>query len=72
MIFIPQRSHKPAMIIELKVKGTPIEVIDQIINKNYVDKVKDYKEILLVGITYNPDSSQNDYKKHQCKIVQYQ
>ncbi|MCD7892934.1 MAG: ATP-binding protein [Erysipelotrichaceae bacterium] len=71
MIFIPQRSNRPVMIIELKVKGTPQEAIDQIINKNYIDKVKDYKEKLLVGITYNPDSSQTDYKKHQCKIVQY-
>ncbi len=71
MIFMPQRSNKPAMIIELKVKGIPQEAIDQIINKNYINKVKDNEEILLVGITYNPNSGNKDYKKHQCKIVQY-
>ncbi|MCD7809046.1 MAG: ATP-binding protein, partial [Erysipelotrichaceae bacterium] len=71
MIFIPQRSRYPAIIIELKVNSTPQEAIDQIINKNYVEKIKDYKNIILVGMTYNADSSHTEYKKNQCKIIQY-
>ncbi|MCD7893597.1 MAG: ATP-binding protein [Erysipelotrichaceae bacterium] len=71
MIFIPQRSNIPAIVVELKVNGTTQEAIDQIINKNYVDKVKACKEILLVGITYNSDSENKDYKKHKCQIIQY-
>ncbi|MCD7893027.1 MAG: ATP-binding protein [Erysipelotrichaceae bacterium] len=71
MIFVPQRSHIPAIIIELKVNGTPHEAIDQIINKNYVDKVKDCKEILLVGISYNSNSEHAEYKKHHVKIEEY-
>lgn len=71
MIFIPLKSSIPAIVIELKVNGTPQEAIDQIINKNYVDKVKDYKEILLVGISYDSDSTHSEYKRHQVKIKEY-
>ncbi len=71
MIFIPQRSNVPAIIIELKANDTPQSAIDQIINKNDIEKVKECKEILLVGMSYNSKSTNNEYKKHQCKIIQY-
>ncbi|MCD7893427.1 MAG: ATP-binding protein [Erysipelotrichaceae bacterium] len=70
MIFRPM-SNEPAIIIELKVNDTPESAIDQIISKNYVQEVEKCDEIILVGISYNSDSTHPKYKKHQCKIVQY-
>ncbi|MCD7893595.1 MAG: ATP-binding protein [Erysipelotrichaceae bacterium] len=53
MIFRPINDHMPAIIIELKVNDTPENALSQIIDKNYMQKVEDCSEILLVGIAYN-------------------
>ncbi|MCD7894117.1 MAG: ATP-binding protein [Erysipelotrichaceae bacterium] len=71
MTFIPQRSNMPAIVIELKVNDTPESAINQIINKNYMQKVANYNEILLIGMSYNSNSQHSEYKKHKCKIIQY-
>lgn len=71
MIFRPLNGM-PAIIIELKVNGTPQEAINQIINKNYMQEVETCNEILLVGISYQSNSEHPEYKKHHVKIVSYQ
>ncbi len=66
LVLLPKRNvNKPAMVIELKYNKTAESAIDQIKNKNYPDKIKDYTgEILLVAITYD------DQKGHSCLIEQ--
>ncbi|MCD7950687.1 MAG: ATP-binding protein [Erysipelotrichaceae bacterium] len=55
-----------AIIIELKINDTPESAIKQIIDKNYMQKVEDCNEILLIGISYNKKD-----KIHKCKIKKY-
>ncbi|MCD7892175.1 MAG: ATP-binding protein [Erysipelotrichaceae bacterium] len=71
MLFIPKKANIPAFVIELKVNDTPKNAISQIIKKNYIQKIENFKEILLVGISYNTNSKDDTYKKHQVKIVKY-
>ncbi|MCD7839364.1 MAG: PD-(D/E)XK nuclease domain-containing protein [Erysipelotrichaceae bacterium] len=66
MIFRPI-NDVPAIIIELKVNDTSESAIQQIIDKNYIQKVENNNEILLVGISYNKKN-----KIHKCKIQRYQ
>lgn len=66
-LFIPKKKEKPAIILELKVNDTPARAISQIREKNYVQKVETYKEVLLVGICYDRKK-----KKHRCRIERYQ
>ncbi len=70
MIFKPI-NDMPAIIIELKVNDTSESAIQQIIDKNYIQKVENNDEILLVGISYNTNSKHFEYKHHQVKIVKY-
>lgn len=65
-LFLPRKSGKPAIIIELKVDETPENAIRQIKSKNYLQKVEGYKEVLLVGIGYNRKE-----KRHECKIEKH-
>ena len=54
----------PALVIELKINETAETAIQQIKEKGYINKVKEYSDkILLVGISYDKKS-----KKHTCKI----
>ena len=62
-LFTPRKADQPAIILELKVEGTAQEAIEQIKEKNYIEKVKHCNEILLVGICYDKQS-----KHHTCKI----
>ncbi|MCR5607992.1 MAG: ATP-binding protein [Lachnospiraceae bacterium] len=67
----PQYADKPALIIELKYGKSALEAIDQIKQKNYVDRYYHYKgNIILIGINYdNTLSSKNkEYKRHSCII----
>lgn len=61
-VFIPVKSGKPSIILELKVGKSCEEAITQIKEKNYIQKVKGCKEILLVGISYDK------VKCYRCKI----
>ncbi len=65
MIFRPMNDG-PAIIIELKVNDTPESAIQQIHDKNYIQKVENCSEILLVGISYNKKN-----KIHLAKIEKY-
>lgn len=54
----------PALIIELKINETADNAIKQIKEKDYINKVKEHTDrILLVGICYDKKC-----KKHTCKI----
>lgn len=61
-LFLPKKRGIPAIILELKMYGSCEEAIRQIKEKNYVERVKKYEEILLVGINYDRK------KHHECKI----
>ena len=62
-LFRPLRPSHPAIILELKVDGSCEQALAQIREKNYMQKVEDCKEILLVGINYDSRS-----KHHECQI----
>lgn len=67
IVMIPNHKHldKPAIVVELKYDKSVDTAINQIINKQYTDNLKDYKgNILLVGINYDKDT-----KVHTCKII---
>ena len=64
-LLIPKRKNLPAIILELKVGAGSKEAIRQIKARNYVEKVKECKDILLVGIAYNKR------KQHECKIESF-
>ncbi|SEL35969.1 PD-(D/E)XK nuclease superfamily protein [Ruminococcus sp. YRD2003] len=64
LVFIPRVGRKlPAMIIELKNGQSAEEAIQQIKDKDYLHKIKEYTgEVLLVGINYTKG------KSHTCII----
>ena len=66
VVFLPRRtSYLPAMVIELKWNRSAEGAIEQILQKQYPDALKDYgSEIVLVGINYDADT-----KQHRCKIM---
>lgn len=61
-IFIPKKKGQTAIILELKVGHSSEEALQQIKDKNYMQKVEHCNEILLVGINYDKK------KHHECKI----
>ena len=64
LVYIPRKNFDlPALVIELKYNQSAETAIEQIKNKNYTKKIKEYSgEILLVGINYDKD------KNHTCVI----
>ena len=67
IVFLPLSGrNKPAIVVELKYNDTAETAIQQIKNKKYGDKLKDYSgEIVLVGINYDKDKKEAG---HSCKI----
>ncbi len=61
-LFIPKKADNPAIILELKSGKSCEEAISQIKERNYIQRLAPYGEVLLVGINYDRD------KKHTCKI----
>ncbi len=68
-LFTPKKKGYPAIILELKYNKSVEEAIDQIKKKNYVERVKDFDEILFVGINYSTDA--DEHKHHDCIIEKY-
>jgi len=63
-IFLPKKTDKPAIILELKTNDTCDKAIAQIKEKDYITKAKEYaSEIILVGISYDKKN-----KSHSCLI----
>ncbi|SEB00696.1 PD-(D/E)XK nuclease superfamily protein [Pseudobutyrivibrio sp. ACV-2] len=74
LVYIPSPKHtdKPLLLIELKNGKSPQEAIDQILSRNYSDRLEHYKgNMLIIGISYDADARNVDegYKKHFCRIV---
>ncbi len=65
LVMIPRKNvSKPALVIELKYNTAVDTAIDQIHNKNYPEKIKEYADnLLLVGISYDRKT-----KEHICMI----
>jgi hypothetical protein len=69
LAFIPRKKYmdKPAMLIELKWNQDASSAINQILDKNYPESLKDYRgNLLLVGINYDKKT-----RKHECEITKY-
>ncbi len=64
-IFYPRRQELPGIVIELKVDITPEAAVEQIVEREYCQKLGNQRnrDILLVGISYNTKK-----KEHQCRI----
>lgn len=67
IVYLPKAEYSksiPALIIELKFNKSASKALDQIKDRNYLEKVKDYSStVMLLGISYDTKS-----KKHECVI----
>ena len=65
IVLIPRKNvESPAIVLELKYNKDADSAIDQILRKQYPQKVAQYQgDLLLVGINYDKQE-----KTHQCKI----
>ena len=70
IVFLPRPGCKVIpIVVELKSKQSASIAIEQIKNKEYCDSLKNYSgEIILVGINYEGDYLNPEYKEHSCKI----
>ena len=71
IVYLPKKVIKdgnPALIIELKKEASAKAALEQIKERDYVSRVKEYTDnILLIGINYDSKT-----KQHSCKIEKYQ
>ena len=71
IVYLPKKvskKGKPALIIELKKDASAKVALEQIKERDYVSRVKEYTDnILLIGINYDSKS-----KQHSCIIEKYQ
>ena len=64
MAFIPYKPNIPAMLVELKVKGTADTALEQIRERRYFAGLEKYQgNTLLVGVSYDKAT-----KRHECVI----
>ena len=64
IVFIPYKPNIPAMLVELKVKGTANTALDQIRKKRYFAGLEKFEgNTLLIGVSYDRKT-----KKHECVI----
>ncbi len=66
LVMIPRRNvSKPAIVVELKYNTAVNTAIDQILNRDYPAKIREYTDnLLLAGISYDRAN-----KQHTCKIT---
>ena len=71
IVYLPMSANakdKPALIIELKKDASSKIALEQIKDRDYVSRVKEYTDnILLIGINYDSKT-----KQHSCTIEKYQ
>ena len=71
IVYLPKKiskKGKPALIIEIKKDASAKVALEQIKERDYVSRVKEYTDnILLIGINYDSKS-----KQHSCIIEKYQ
>ena len=70
IVYLPMSANakdKPALIIELKKEASAKVALEQIKERDYVSRVKEYTDnILLIGINYDSKT-----KQHSCEIKEY-
>ncbi len=67
MVYIPIKSGKPAMIIELKHNKTAKSALNQIKEKKYFECLKHFSgNLIFVGINYDEKD-----KTHECRIERF-
>ena len=70
IVYLPMSANakdKPALIIELKKDASAKVALEQIKDRDYVSRVKEYTDnILLIGINYDSKT-----KQHSCEIKEY-
>ena len=70
IVYLPKKvskNGKPALIIELKKDASAKVALEQIKERDYVSRVKEYTDnILLIGINYDSKT-----KQHSCSIEEY-
>ncbi len=67
IVYVPIKKEDPALVIELKHNKSTDSALNQIMNKQYFDSLKDYYgEIIFVGINYDEKD-----KTHECKISRF-
>ena len=73
IIYLPRQGQTvPALLVELKWNRTAKAAIDQIKEKKYPEVLKDYGgDLLLVGISYNKDTSSGG-RQYTCMIEKWQ
>lgn len=70
----PKYPDKPALLVELKYGKTFRTAADQIRDRDYPQKLEHYQgNLLLVCVNYDKDAGSTDeeYKRHQCRIEKY-
>ena len=64
IVFIPYKPNIPAMVVELKVKGTANTALDQIKEKHYFAGLEKHEgNMVLIGVSYDKKT-----KKHECRV----
>lgn len=65
ILFYPKDNNHIPFIVELKAqeKASTLDALEQIKNKEYYDIFDNFKEVMIVGISYNPKTL-----KHETKI----
>ena len=69
IVYLPRKGFldKPALIVELKWNKSAEGAIQQILKKQYFQKLEDYSgNMLLVGSNYDLKT-----RKHECKILEF-
>ena len=70
IVYLPISANsksKPALLIELKKDASAKAALEQIKERDYVSRVKEYTDnILLIGINYDSKT-----KQHSCTIEEY-
>ena len=70
IVYLPMSANakdKPALIIELKKDASAKVALEQIKERDYVSRVKEYTDnVLLIGINYDSKT-----KQHSCEIKEY-
>ena len=70
LVFLPKTNNMIPIIVELKWNEGADGAIRQIKDRKYTGHLTGYPEVLLVGISYEKDSKESDYKVHKCIIEQ--
>lgn len=67
IVYLPKAEYSksvPALIIELNFNKSASKALEQIKERNYLDKVREYSsKVMMLGISYDAKS-----KKHECVI----